>query len=102
MSLGKMRRYMPEEKQGLIYYACRNYRNLPRETQEKIQSLCEEVCWPDKYNSKALLAYLITDNSKKVSIDYYISVSQLNRLRGKFFRQVAHNGGQLGFIIKSG
>ncbi len=102
MSLGRMQRYLSEEKQGLVYYVCRNYKNLPKETQDSIRSLCDQVCRPDKYNSEALLAYLITDNYKKISIDYYISVSQLNKLRGKFFREVAHNGGQLGFIIKSG
>jgi len=99
MSLGKMQRYLPDERQGLVYYMCRNYNNMPHEVQEQIKDVCNQV---DKYNSEALLKFLITDNNKMVSIDYYVSISTLNRLRAKFFKKVADNGGQLWDKIKSG
>ena len=94
-----MQRYLPDEKQGLVYYTCRNYKDMPEYIQLQIKDVCNQV---DKYNSEALLKFLITDNNKMVTIDYYVSISTLNRLRAKFFKKVADNGGLKSFTINAG
>lgn len=77
---------LPYNKQGLIYFTCMNAKDMPEDVQSKILNLCIEV---GKENYKALYA-LLTDNSKNihgVAMDYFVSESQLYRIRKKFYEQ---------------
>lgn len=77
---------LPYSKQGLIYFICMNIKDMPEGIQNKISSLCIEV---GKENHKALYA-LLTDKSKNihsVAMDYFVSESQLYRIRKKFYEQ---------------
>lgn len=71
------------ERQGRIFFACRNFRELPEREKRRIRSLCERV--GGEY-ADALFAYLTTDISwQRTCMDYHISEMTLVRLRKAFY-----------------
>lgn len=77
--------HLPYYKQGLIYFTCRNYRELPLDKQEKINNLCMDVA--GEYYP-ALRDILLTDKSiVRISMDSNLSESTLYRLRRKFYER---------------
>lgn len=73
------------EKQGYIYFACRNYAVLSGEAKKKIHRLCDEV--GGEY-SDALFAVLTTSKSvRTAAIEYHISERLLYNLRVKFYER---------------
>lgn len=70
-------------KQGLIYFTCLNYRDLPEDMQRKILNLCIEV--GGEYYG-ALFALMASGESvTKVSMEYYVGETLLYRLRRTFY-----------------
>ena len=75
---------LPYNKQGLIYFACMNYDDMPEDVQNKIINLCNEV---GKQHADVLFA-VVTNSSKSIrslSIEYHISEMSLYRYRKKFY-----------------
>ena len=78
--------HIPYNKQGLIYFTCMNYEEMPKRTQDKILKLCKEV---GKEHSAVLFA-VVTDSTKSIrslSMDYHISETQLYHYRKKFYEE---------------
>ena len=72
-------------KQGLIYFICINYKDMPTSIQHKIKSLCDEI---GKEYANELFLVLTTEKSiRSVSIDRCISESLLYSLRKKFYER---------------
>ncbi len=75
---------LPYNKQGLIYFTCVNYKDMPEDVQNKIINLCNEV---GKQHADVLFA-VVTNSSKSIrslSIEYHISEMSLYRYRKKFY-----------------
>ena len=73
-----------EEKQGLIFYICRCYNDLPLHKREVLDRLFRKI---GGTNEAALRAVMTTDDSfNKICMNYYIaSHTTLVRLRNRFF-----------------
>lgn len=77
---------LPYNKQGLIYFTCLDYKNQPREIQDKIKRNCEEV-GGEEYK-KALFEFVTTDKSAvSISMKNYLSEGTLYVLRKKFYEK---------------
>ncbi|MEG0703449.1 MAG: hypothetical protein RR449_07750 [Christensenella sp.] len=42
---------MPEKKQGIIYYVCANYEDMPIDVQKKIEQLCVQIGGGEYYGA---------------------------------------------------
>lgn len=76
--------HSPYNKQGLIYFTCMNYDDMPEHIQDKIKNLCQEV---GKEHADVLFA-VVTDSTKSIralSMEYHISETQLYYYRKKFY-----------------
>lgn len=73
-----------EEQQGLIYYICRCYRDLPQHKRDMLDELYERI---GGVNRAALRAVMETDDSfVKICRDHFIaSETTLIRMRTKFY-----------------
>lgn len=74
----------PYNEQGLIHFTCMNIKTLSEEMREKITNLCREVAGE---HAEALFV-MLTDDTKNVhavSLQYYISESQLYLYRKRFY-----------------
>lgn len=75
---------LPYNKQGLIYFTCANYYDMPEDIQVKIVELCKEI---GKEHSQVLFE-VMTNSSKsirKLAMEYYVSEMTLYRKRKKFY-----------------
>ena len=75
---------LPYEKQGLIYFTCMNYDDMPKHVQDKISYLCKKV---GKEHAKALFEVL-TDSNKSIhslAMEHHIGETQLYYYRRKFY-----------------
>lgn len=71
------------DRQGMIFFTCRNYRNLPEREKRWIRALCDRV---GGENADALFAFMTTDISwQQTCADFYISERTLVRLRKAFY-----------------
>ena len=78
---------LPYEKQGYIYFQCRNYSALPPGQRQRIRRTCAAVA--DRY-AGALFAFLTTDRTAvSVGLEHYVSESTLYRLRKAFYEAYA-------------
>lgn len=79
---------VPYDRQGLIYFTCMNYKDLPPHEQEKILQLCIEVT-ADYY--QPLFKMVTTDVSLypawRIAMDYYMDVGRLYKLRRSFYQK---------------
>lgn len=74
---------LPYMRQGLIYFVCQNFRDMPPEVQQRIVNLCLQ-CGGQHY--QALFEAVTTQRSMlKISMDHYIDESWLYQLRLRFF-----------------
>ena len=76
--------HIPYNKQGLIYFTCMNYKDMPDYIKEKIINLCEEV-GKEHYE---VLFKVVTDSNRSIrslSMEYHISEMSLYRYRKKFY-----------------
>ena len=72
------------ERQGYIYFVCRAFCRLDRESQEKIRQAAEDRC--GEY-AEAVLALVTTGDSYQwVASRYYISVNTLYRMVTEFYQ----------------
>ena len=75
---------LPYIKQGLIYFTCMNYNDLPQTMQEKISNLCFFVAGEDY----AALFELLTNRYKGlefIASEHYISERRLSDYRKRFY-----------------
>ena len=75
---------IPYEKQGLIYFECINFDDMPEDIQNKITDLCNEV---GKEYADALFK-VVTDSKRSIrsiSMEYHISETQLYLYRKRFY-----------------
>lgn len=71
------------ERQGYIYFTCKNYNKQPKEVKDKIDRLCKEV--GGEY-APTLFRILTTNVSvRRAAIEGYISERRLYDLRVEFF-----------------
>lgn len=86
MTLFKKRRgiHIPYNKQGLIYFTCVNYKDMPVHIQQKIRNLCFDV---GKEHCEELFQVLTNSNEtiRSISFKYHISETQLYYYRKKFY-----------------
>lgn len=79
---------IPYERQGLIYFTCMNYKDLPPYEQEKILQLCIEI---SSEHYQALFKMVTTDSSTypvwKIATDYYLDQGLLYKLRRRFYQR---------------
>lgn len=81
-------KYLPSVRksyaeQGKIFFDCQNYSRQPAEIRAKIDELIQEA--GGEY-ADALRAYLCTRASwERVTMDYYVSGSTLDRIRRRFY-----------------
>ncbi len=76
--------HIPYNKQGLIYFTCMNYKDMPNEVQQKIRNLC----WDITMEHCEALFKVLTDSDetiRSVSFKYHISETQLYYYRKKFY-----------------
>lgn len=76
--------HVPYNKQGLIYFTCVNYKDMPEEVQRKILNMCMEIGGGD-YRA---LFELVTNDSKSVlsvSLEYFINEKRLYKMRKAFY-----------------
>lgn len=76
--------HLPYNKQGLIYFTCVNYDDMPDDVRKKIRTLCIDV---GNEHANALFD-LVTDSEKNirdVAGEYHISETQLYYYRRKFY-----------------
>lgn len=71
-------------KQGLIYFSCMNYNEMPEHIQHKIRCLIWEVTTE---HCEALFKVLTDSNEtiRSVAFKYHISETQLYHYRKKFY-----------------
>ena len=76
--------HIPYEKQGLIYFTCVNYDDMPEDVQNKVSDLCNEVG-----KEYADVLFEVVTSSKRsirsISIENHISESQLYLYRKRFY-----------------
>ena len=88
MPMFKKRRgiHIPYNKQGLIYFTCMNYEDMPDSIQHKIRVLC----WETTLEHCEALFKVLTDSNetiRSVSFKYNISETQLYHYRKKFYEK---------------
>ena len=75
---------MSYKEQGLIYFTCQNYRTAAPAVKRMIDELCAAVGGEDY--AAALHRMVTTDATlTKISMEYYVSVRTLYRLRQVFY-----------------
>ena len=74
---------LPEVRQGLIYYICRNFSHQSAKKRAKIEELCLRVAG---VHAEALMELLKTDKSTQaIAMKYYIDHSHLCKCRRDFY-----------------
>ena len=72
-------------KQGLIYFICMNYKEMPVRIQKKISLLCDEV---GKEYANVLFLVMTSEKSiRTLAREHYISESLLYSLRKTFYEK---------------
>ena len=76
--------HIPYNKQGLIYFTCMNFKDMPQETKSLISELCDKI---GKEDSRALYEVLTNDRKSvlSVSLEYHITEKKLYRMRKEFY-----------------
>lgn len=72
-------------RQGLIHFTCINWKIQPKEIQDKIFDLCQEVGGED---AQALEEVMTTEKSiLSISMKYFVSEKRLYTLRKMFYEK---------------
>lgn len=71
-------------KQGLIYFTCMNYKDMPDDVLKKIKRLCDEV---GEEHARVLFEVMTNSNKsiRALALEYHISEMSLYRYRKKFY-----------------
>lgn len=84
-------KYMPSlkqsyERQGEIFFTCRNYRTLAEVDQVRINLICASCAQGDSYKRRAIFSFMTTGASWRECCDKnHISDSTMERLRKRFY-----------------
>lgn len=73
------------DKQGYIYFLCRNYSCLPQRTKEKIKRLCDEVA--GEYSPALFRVLTSSAGIRRIAEENYISERLLYDLRREFYER---------------
>ena len=74
------------DKQGFLFFLCRNYKDLPEKTQQRINELCDSISDGCDAYKNALFAVLTTkEGVTKISVKYSVSQTKLYDMRKKFY-----------------
>ena len=73
-------------KQGLIYFACMNYDDMPEHIQQKILNLCKDV---GREYAEVLFQVVTNSNEtiRSLALKYNISETQLYYYRRRFYEE---------------
>ena len=83
----KIKRSIPlsYDRQGYVFFASRNYRELPLAERERIDALCREI---GREYEKALFAFVVQGvNATAIETEYFCSKSTLYRLVREYYRR---------------
>lgn len=75
---------VPYNKQGLIYFTCVNFKDMPEDVQNRVKMLCDDI---GKEYAEVLFK-VVTDGNKSIrslSMEYHISETQLYYYRKLFY-----------------
>lgn len=75
---------VPYNKQGLIYFTCVNFKDMPEDVQNRVKMLCDVI---GKEYAEVLFK-VVTDGNKSIrslSMEYHISETQLYHYRKLFY-----------------
>ena len=77
---------VPADKQGLLFFMCRNYSDMPQKTRDKIDYICDKAsCGVEPYR-KALFAMLTTrDSVTAISMKFCVGQTKLYDMRRQFY-----------------
>lgn len=76
---------VPYERQGLVYFTSRCYKDQPQRVRKKIDRLCRE-CGGD--HADALRAFVTTDTEMSVICrKFFLSKSTLYRVVRRYYRE---------------
>lgn len=84
-------KYMPSlkqsyERQGDIFFTCRNFKRLCDVDRGRIKAICAECAKGDAYKRRAIFDFMTSGASwRECCMKYHISDSTLERLRKKFY-----------------
>ena len=77
---------VPPDRQGLLFFTCRNYNDLPEYPKSKIDNLCDLISEGEQAYRAALFDMLTTkDSVVSISIKHSVSQSTLYKLRRRFY-----------------
>lgn len=78
---------LPYDRQGYIWFCCRNFALLGREKQERIKALCLDIAGRDRYNE--LFDFLTGGgNIRYIMTKYYITnPGKLYKMRRQFYER---------------
>lgn len=81
-----LKNIVPINKQKLIYYTCLDFKEQPKEVQQRILSLCAEVGGEDQ---KELYEFLTVDHKTAdcIARQHFSNEKRLYTLRKKFFEK---------------
>lgn len=73
-------------RQGLIYFTCMNIHKQPRDIQERIMALCDQIAGED---GRALFELLTNDRKSvlSVSMEYIVPEKKLYTYRKEFYEK---------------
>ena len=73
------------DRQGYVYFASRQFRELPLAEQSRIRALCREI---GREYADALFAFVVQGaNATAIETDYFCSKSTLYRLVREYYRR---------------
>ena len=80
---------IPYRKQGQIYFALVNYDDAGEKQKKRIDRLIADAAGGDAAYIGALREWLLRDDSnvQRVSMDHYISIQTLCRMREKVYKR---------------
>lgn len=78
--------HVPPDKQGLLFFLCRNYKDLKEEDKERINQLCELASGGIDVYRAALFDVLTSKKSvTAISIEHSVGQTKLYEMRREFY-----------------
>lgn len=79
---------VPHDKQGLLFFTCRNYINMPEETRRKIDDLCWQISKGDEAYRSALFDMLTTNRGvDQICMKHFVRQKTLYDMRKQFYEE---------------
>ena len=78
--------HLPPDKQGYLFFLCRNYKDLPEETTERIDALCDALSKGEAAYRDALFDLLTSKKSVvAISMERAVGQTKLYELRRAYY-----------------